>query len=302
VKLLPQEREAIEAPPTQSFDAYNCYLQGRYLYHLHTQHHVLLAQRMFRKAVELDPSYARAYAGLADCCWFLYRTQHDGITVEDILEVSTKAVELDPALAEGHAAHGIALQASGRSQDAIAAFERAIALGPNLFEAFYYYPDVLVDVGDREKAARMWARAAELAPDDFRSLFLLAQMYEDLGRLQESQAVARIGLERADRALSAHPDVPYPASLGATALARLGDRTRALEWATRALTIAPDDPLTQYNVASAYAVLGEAELACDLLERWSVRAPAIDKRWATNDTDFESIRNHQRYRKLFEAD
>jgi adenylate cyclase len=238
---------------------------------------------------------------LADCAKFLYTNQHNGTTVDDILEASTKALELDPALAEAHAAHGMALQFSGRSQDAIAEFERAIALDPNLFEAFYNYTEALVDIGDREKAVRMYARAAELAPDDFRCPLMLAQMYEDLGRHQESQTAARIGLERAEHALAAHPDVALPAALGAITLARLGDQTRALEWVSRALTIAPDDPLTLYNIACTYSVLGQADLALDLIERWSARAPAKRKRWAADDTDFASIRDHPRYRKLFES-
>ena len=77
VRLLPQEKKAIEAAPTQNIDAYNYYLQGRRLYHLHTQQHVLLGQRMFRKALELDPGYARAYAGVADVAWFLYINDHE---------------------------------------------------------------------------------------------------------------------------------------------------------------------------------------------------------------------------------
>ena len=68
---------------------------------------------------------------------------------------------------------------------------------------------------------------------------------------------ALIGLERAERALTAHPDIPPPAALGATTLAALGERAPALEWAARALLIAPDDPLTHYNVACVYALLGE---------------------------------------------
>ena len=63
VRLLPKEKQAIEAAPTRNVDAYNHYLQGRHFYHLHSNEHTRLARRLFKKAVELDPSYARAYAG-----------------------------------------------------------------------------------------------------------------------------------------------------------------------------------------------------------------------------------------------
>ena len=96
VKLLPQEKKAIETVPTSSVDAYNYYLRGRHLFYLHTTPHVLLAQRMYMKAVEIDPAYARAYAGLADAAFFLYLNDHEGVTVSDIFDASTKALELDP--------------------------------------------------------------------------------------------------------------------------------------------------------------------------------------------------------------
>ena len=97
IKLLPQRKEGdrgvaharTSTPTTTISRAAISFICTR-------QQHVLLAQRMFEKAVELDPSYARAYAGLADCAWFLYNDQHEGTTVDDIRTASLKALELDP--------------------------------------------------------------------------------------------------------------------------------------------------------------------------------------------------------------
>ena len=147
VTLLPKEKRAIETAPTQSVNAYDYYLQGRHLFHLHTQAHVLVAQRWFKKALELDPGYARAYAGLAYCCWFLYTNDHAGTSVNDIFEASANAVQLDPELAEGRAAHGIALDHLGRYPEAVVEFERAIAIDPTLFEASLF----LCDCGARSR-------------------------------------------------------------------------------------------------------------------------------------------------------
>ena len=300
VRLLPQEKQAIEAAPTQNIDAYTFYLQGRHFYHLHTTPHVLLAQRLFRKAVELDPAYSRAHAGLAYCAWFLFANHHEGATADDILDASTKALALDPDLAEVHVAHALALHHAGRVQEAADEYERAIALNPNLFDAFYHFTESLIRLGDWEKAAKTYARASEIEPADFRCPLMLSQMYKNLGRGAESIEAAHKGIERAELALAAHPDIPLPAALGACALARLDERKRALEWASRALMIAPDDPLTQYNVACAYSLVGELDQAIDVLERWSVRANAQTKSWLVVDTDFDIIRNHPRFQKLFE--
>jgi adenylate cyclase len=207
---------------------------------------------------------------------------------------------MDPNLAEAHASHGTALAYSGLRREAVAEFEQAIALGPNLLEAIYLYAGVAQWFGDRETAAKMWARAAEIAPEDFRSPILLAQAYRDLGREDESREAARIGVERAERALTQHPDIPLPAALGASALVKIGERTRALEWASRALTIAPDDPVTLYNIACTYASLGDSDQALDLLERWSAQAQPAMKDSAAEDSDFESIRGDPRFQRLLE--
>ena len=168
VKLLPQEKKAIETVPTSNVDAYNYYLRGRHLFYLHTTPHVLLAQRMFMKAVEIDPAYARAYAGLADAALFLYLNDHEGVTVSDIFDASTKALELDPELAEAHASHGIALHFLDRYPEAVVEFERALAIDPNSFWGHYLYAYAARDAGDLETSAKMDKRASEIDPDDFR--------------------------------------------------------------------------------------------------------------------------------------
>ena len=72
VKLLPREKKAIEQAPTRNVEAYTYFLRGREYFHRGSRTYYNLAKRMFAKAIELDPAYARAYAGLADCDAFLY--------------------------------------------------------------------------------------------------------------------------------------------------------------------------------------------------------------------------------------
>jgi adenylate cyclase len=67
VKLLPQERKSIAQAPTDNVEAYTYYLRGRDFFYRHSKTYYRLARRMFANAVELDPRYARAYAGIADC-------------------------------------------------------------------------------------------------------------------------------------------------------------------------------------------------------------------------------------------
>ena len=300
VALLPKEKRAIETAPTQSINAYDYYLQGQYLFHLHSQAHVLVAQRWFKKALELDPGYARAYAGLAYCCWFLYTNDHAGTSANDIFEASAHAVQLDPELAEGRAAHGIALDYLGRYPEAVVEFERAIAIDPNLFEAHRFYAFAAREAGDLQTAIRMNERAIEIDPEDHRVRSELMQCYADVGRIEESREIARSAVERIERLRVRHPELSIPVTMGAGALIRLGELSRAREWVADALMIAPDDPVTLYNVACNYAALGDVDRAMEVLEHWRPRANQKTKEWIRSDSDFDPLRSDPRFQKFLD--
>src|SRR2546421_4247894 len=290
VKLLPQEKKDIGKAPTANVEAYTYYLRGREFLHRHSKSYYQLARRMFAKAVELDPLYARAYAGIADCDSFLFLHYHLEAGIDSILATSAKALALDDKLAEAHASRGLALSLGQRHEEAMAEFEEAIALDPNSFEAHYFYARARVTQGKFERAATLFERAAENKPDDYQSLCLLIATYRSLGRHTDSQNAARRGIERAERELSIHPENARPAYLGAAALATLGETDRAREWAARALAIDPDDVLTQYNVACVYSVLGDVEQALDLLERLLPHAGhELKHGWIKYDSDLDPL-------------
>jgi adenylate cyclase len=300
VKLLPQEKKIVGQTPTENVEAYTYYLRGRQFLHRHSKSYYQLARRMFAKAVELDPLYARAYAGIADCDSFLFLHYHANVSVESILAASATALELESGLAEAHASRGLALSLGERYREATAEFEQAIALDPNLFEAHYFQARACFAQGKLERAAMLFERAAEIKPDDYQSLILLIQIYRSLGRAQDTVEVARRGIERAEREIALRPENPRPAYLGATALVDLGEPERAREWASRALAIDPDDVLTQYNVACFYSRLGEIERAIDLLEHLLPHANHETKAWCKHDSDFDPLRSHPRYQRILE--
>src|SRR6267154_3216588 len=170
VKLLPQEKKSIGQTPTDSVEAYTYYLRGRQFLHRHSKSYYQLARRMFAKAVELDPLYARAYAGIADCDSFLFLHYNENVAVDSILATSAKALALENGLAEAHASRGLALSLGQRYDEAMAEFEQAIALDPNSFEAHYFCARACFAQGKFERAAALFERAAEIKPDDYQSL------------------------------------------------------------------------------------------------------------------------------------
>ncbi len=301
VSLLPTEKEAIEKVPTGNIEAYKFYLLGRQFFRRHSRANYNVAKRMFEKAIELDPNYARAYAGVADCESFLYLNYYLTSGVESILEASAKAIELDEDMAEAHASRGLALSTVDRHEEAEHEFQAAIRLDPDLFEAHYFFARACFAQGRMTEAAELFKRASEIRPDDFEAPIFLSQLYRSLGRSEEAEAAGRHGFERAEAEIQLRPENVRAAYLGAGHLATMGQRNRALEWISRALSMEPDDFLTQYNAACVYAQLGEAEQAIDLLEMALPNAHSEIQGWVQHDTDLDSLRSHPRFQALLEA-
>ena len=300
IKLLPQERKAIAQAPTDSVEAYTHYLKGRQFFHNSTKRYLGLARQMFAKAVEIDPSFARAYAGIANCDSRLAGWFGEPIPVQEIMATADKALALDPQLPEAYTARGNALSVMGEREQAKLAFERALELDPNSFDANLFSANYWVNEGAPDRSIEYYIRAIELAPDDCQAPILLQQALRALGRNDESAKYAQLGLKRAEEQLRDHPESSRPAQLGAGALASLGENERAKQWLARALAIDPDDTHLQYNAACTWTQLGEYDRAFDLLEVWTQHGGGISKAWFRRDPDLEPLRDRPRYQKLLE--
>ena len=147
VKLLPEEKKAIEKAPTGNVEAYTNFLRGLQFFHMGTRSSLTVARRMFARAVELDPHYASAYAGMANCDSRLYSKHGVRKSADEILATAGQALAIDPDLAEAHAARGYALSIGNHSSEAAVAFEQALALDPNCFEANQLFAEFCVTRG-----------------------------------------------------------------------------------------------------------------------------------------------------------
>ena len=300
IRLLPKEKKAITQAPTANVEAYNYYLKGRQLFHAFTRSYLLLAKEMFAKAVEIDPDYARAYAGMGSTIARLWGMYNVPTNAEELLAITDKALALDPNLAEAHSARGEALANSGRRPEAGAAFERALELDPNNYDANLSYARFCVTDRNFEKAIELYTRALELQPDDSQAPLLLQTVYRSLGRMEESERYGRLGLKRAEEQLRLHPESSRPAQLGAAALGSFGEKEQALKWLERVKLIDPDDNNARYNAACTYAQLGEIGQAIELLEEWSKHCGLEQETWFLHDADLDPIREHPRYPVLLQ--
>jgi adenylate cyclase len=303
VQLLPSEMESIASRSTSSSAAYEYFLRGRSFYLRGLDKRCLrIARDMYAKAAEIDPGYARAHAGIAICDGYL--TMSDPrMSWATALRESEHALELEPNLAEAHAARGLALNGSGRHREAALAFQQALELNPNLFEACFFWGEVCQVQGQREQAVALFQRAAELRPNDYRSLGFLATAYKIVGDQDQAMAAARRCFERVEAAVKLHPDNAGALAFGAIALAEMGRPQQAEDWATRALMIGPDDHLVQYNIACAQVLLGNHDAAIAHLESAFAASPDFRRwlaEWLAHDADFDPLRPHPRFLALTE--
>jgi TolB-like protein len=124
--LSPDTEKAIEQQPTQNVEAYEFYLRGRRHFYQFSDEGWKKAREDFSRAIDLDPNYALAYAGLADCFSFIYMYADSAVSVRLQAETNSRlALQLAPELAPVHASRGLALSYSHRDDEADAAFERA---------------------------------------------------------------------------------------------------------------------------------------------------------------------------------
>ena len=295
IRLLPKEKKAIGQAPTASVEAYTYYLKGRQFFHNSTRVLLGLARQMFAKAADLDPNYARAYAGMAICDARLENWYRAEIPTDKIIAIADKALSLDPGLAEAHAARGVALGNNGQHAEAVEAFSRALAVNPNDFDANLLYARYLVTQGDLEQSLPFFLRAVEIQPDDWQSPLLVDSVFQALGRADEGERVARIGIKRAEEAMRLHPENSRPAQLGAPTLARLGETERAREWLERSLFLDPDEPIATYNAACTYAQLGDIDRAFDALDKWSQNRGMEMELWLDTDADLDPLRDDPRF-------
>jgi serine/threonine protein kinase/Flp pilus assembly protein TadD len=299
VVLSESERRAMQKVPTDDLQAYDFYLRGRQFFYQFRKKSLQFACEMFGKAIDVDPEYALAHAGVADCCSFLYI--YWGSHREDLERAeaaSQKALSLDPDLAEAHAARGLAVSLSKRYDEAEREFEMAIRLNPNLFEPYYFNARARFQNGEFERAVRLFERAAAIR-DDYQAHFFAAQSHTALGRNTAAAAGYQRALDAARKHLELNPDDARAVTIGAVSLCRLGDKQVGLEWAQRAVTIDPEDAGVSYNVACLFALEGEDDEAIRYLED-AVKGGFWHREWAEKDPDLDSLRDHPRFKALIQ--
>jgi TolB-like protein/DNA-binding SARP family transcriptional activator/Tfp pilus assembly protein PilF len=271
-RLSPADRARLQGAGTASLSAYDLLLRGREYLNRPGDGDLRkypLAVDFFRRALEVDPGYARGYAGLGEA--FRRNVVLPAVPVrrDSMLAYARRAVELDPELGEAAAELGFAYLYAGEREGAEAAFRRAIALDPNHAEALEGMARLSAVGGRLDEAARWQRRAVAVDPLSAPRLARLGGYLFDLGELDGAR-------ELLERAVVLAPDYPEASYLLAGVHLVRGEEERAEARMRTLVRTAADHAGVHFTVASFEAGRGRyREADARLAGSPAAGAPAV---------------------------
>ena len=299
IKLLPQEKKAIEQRGTSNPEAYNLYLLARQYWITGNHGDCRREERVMRicsRALEIDPYYAQAWALLAIAQSSLrFAFGHD---VDDGFAAANSAIAIDPTIAEAHLPMFKRLQEKRKFEEAAEQLETAIRLGPESWEVNKEAGRYYLSKRDVPAATKHYEKAVEVMDSDFHAWAMLSSCYLAQGERAKLREAAQNMVSEAQRAVQQDPSNGAALGILAGGYALLGEEAKAREWIDRALLIDPDNLNMRYNFACVLALMGDKEECLKMLQSTIPRVGEAQVRIAEADTDFDGIRDDPRFQRL----
>jgi adenylate cyclase len=302
LRLLPGEKQAIEQRGTTNPEAYKLYLMAR---------HSLMGNpgaartseaiiRLCQRATEIDPNFALAWALMA---WAQAQLRlMVGRAGDGGMAAAERALALNPALAEAHAAKVRALTADAQLAEAKISIERALELDPESYEVNFAAARLCIATRDHRQAIAFFERAAAEIASDFYAAGMLPTSYIAIGDTQGARVAARLAAERCEKAVAIEPDNGSAMAFLVVAFAVLGENERMKEWLERAVLLDPDNLNMRYNLACVLiAVAHDNGAGLDMLEFVLKRCLADVVNWLRGDADLDPVRDEPRFKALLAA-
>ena len=303
LKLLPEEKKAIEQRGTDSVEAYNLYLMARQNYVTGGEGDLRGMEatiRICRRITEIDPDYADGWALMA-LGQMIVRFIH-GKKGEDGLAAAERALALDANLAEAHAVKARIFAENGCHNEASAEIASGLRLDPESFEVNRSAGLLCFRQHRLEDAIRYWEKAMALMETDVASPSMLMTCYAALGNSQATRRAAEITLARAEKVLAQDQNNGAVTGWGVGALSVLGEAERAKEWINRALLIDPDNMHMRYNFACGLASDRKGpEAALELFGPVLAKISMSLLNHAKVDPDLDPLRNDPRFQAMMAA-
>jgi tetratricopeptide (TPR) repeat protein len=325
LKLTGDEQKQITKRDTTIPEAYQSYLRGRYHWNKRTGVELKKAIMQFQQAIDLDPNYALAYAGLADC--YMLLEQYAGVpsseTAAKTRAAAERAIAIDDSLAEGHTSLAFHYHQTWQWAESEKEFKRAISLNPNYPTAHHWYQILLEALGRNDEAFAEIKRALELDP-------LSPVLEVNIGEAYVKKGDLDSAMEHAQRLLQLDPNFPlahhirgvaylkqrrYAEAIAefqqnvtndrsAFSLSYLGYASAMAGRRDEAVAVLKElegmynkrESLAQYQ-AAVYAGLGDKDQAFAWLEK-GFQARSATLVFVVSDLTFDPLRSDPRYTDL----
>lgn len=265
VQLLAYDHEQIAKKSTENLEAYTLFLRGRLFWNRRTPDNLNRAVALFRKAIDLDPGYALAHAGLADTLVLMpgfFSNVSSALTYPQARDAALRAIELDETLAEPHATLGLVYSHYEYDfEEAERQFELTIDLQPNYATAYHWRAILYLFKQRFDEAERGYHKALAVAP-------LSVIVNADFGQfLYYSRQFDRAEAQLRDT-LDIEPRFPYALTFLALTLLQKGEPEAALTELAKAESWRPEGiPWMGWAYGLAHCMLGQQDLVQDLLDR-----------------------------------
>ncbi|MGH8125293.1 MAG: TIR domain-containing protein [Rhodanobacteraceae bacterium] len=302
LRLLPEEKKAIERRGTDSAEAYDLYLMARQMYvsgqenDEHAAHAII---RMCTRATEIDPKYAQAWALMA----IGYRSLRAlGVGTEGGMDAAERALVIDPHLAEAHAVKAYILLQNGDTDTAESEVAIALKLDPESYEANRTAARVNYQLHHFEDAIRFYEKAAGVMETDINSAATLMSCYTAVGDAAAARRAAEVTLKRAEAILARDQNNPGVLAYSAYALMAMGEADRAKARMSRTLMIDPNNFNMRYNFACSLCVyLKDKAAALEMLEPLFATITDAFLPYTRVDPDLELLHEDPRWQAMVAA-
>jgi len=296
--VLPEEKQALEQRGTTNPEAYKLYLMARQFWLLDNERNNEIVVRICNRVIEIDPRYAQAWATMALAQWNMFWRGDSGDDGERAAEM---ALQLDPSLADSHAAMGAAHRSKGRYEEGLIACQNALRLEPNSYVGNRIAGLCCLGLRRYDDAISHFELGAAAMESDFTASTFISQSYKAKGDVERMRNAARRALDRIEMVVAAEPGHSRAIGMGVAMLATLGEKERAKEWATRARLVDPENVNLHYNLACAMSSLSEIDLTLETLAGIAPRLSPGMMSWMEADPDFDSIREEPRFKAMMQT-
>jgi adenylate cyclase len=214
----------------------------------------------------------------------------------------SRALALNPDLAEARALKALKRSEAGRHDEASAEIAVALRLDPESYEVNWRAGSISYNSGRLEEAVPYFEKATALSMTDTGAPKMLISCYTGLGDAENARRTARVALQRAEKAAARDRSNGNALGAGVAALAALGEADRARDWVRRALLIDPDNLLMRYNFACTFVrSLGDPDAALGMLGPVLERDTGKMVTAAPTDPDLASLRGDPRFQAMLAA-